>query len=213
MRGLGDSRPMTHRSFCRRCIVLLLALAPVALGVAQSTPLVPWDADTLLTWSSFQGTPPSNASQLAEVAAIHMTVKWHADFSVCAHRSGGYSWLGTVQDVVVSNTMNPRFSWVISSKATPAVLHHEQLHFDLNEAYRRKLELELSSVQVQGTTGQGTLDALDAKIKQTAKLILDDLSAMQTRFDQETSNGQNLVAQAQWEANIATWLVNPALVP
>ena len=191
--------------------LLILASASAALG--QSTQLIPWDAERLLSWGDFQCPPPANASQLSEAAAIHMTVKWHTQYAVRSERSGGYSWIGTVEDVLISNSMNPRFSWVISSKATAAILRHEQVHFDLNEVYARRLAETLSGVQVSGTTAENTLSQLGEMIQQTADDILDRLSVIQDRYDAETSHGTNASAQAQWESDIRAWLITPSLAP
>lgn len=203
---------MSRRSR-RICSLLVLVLFPAVLALAQSTQLIPWDADALLAWEDFQGVPPANAAQLSEVGAIHMTVKWHASYTVQSQRGNRYSWVGTMRDVIVSNLMNPRFSWVLSSKATPAGLHHEQLHFDLNEVYRRKLSEALSALRVEGSTAEATMGDLDARIKRTADDLLDRLTDMQDRYDLETSHSIDAVAQAEWENDIRVWLASPALAP
>jgi len=194
-------------------LLALLLLVSVSAALGQSTQLIPWDAERLIHWGDFQGAPPPNASQLSEAAAIHMTVKWHAQYAVRSERTEGYSWIGTVGDVLISNSMNPRFSWVISSKATAAILRHEQHHFDLNEVYARRLGETLAAVQVRGASAESTMSQLDERIQQTADDILDRLSMIQDRYDTETSHGTNDAAQAQWEADIRTWLVTPSLAP
>jgi len=197
----------------RICCLLVLALFLAVLAVAQSTQLIQWNEDTLLTWEDFQGVPPANAAQVSEVAAIHMTVKWHASYSIRSQHASGYAWAGTLEDVIVSNLMNPRFSWVVQSKATPAVLRHEQFHFHLNEVYKRKLLETLGGLQIQGSSAEAAMAAFDERIQQTADGILDRLSAVQERYDRETGNGTDSDAQARWEDDIQVWLVTPTLAP
>ena len=52
-----------------------------------------------------------------------MSLKYYAEYTVKSERGTGYAWVGWVTNVVVSNTMNPRFSWVVPSKATAEILH------------------------------------------------------------------------------------------
>lgn len=200
----------TSRRFCLLCLFLVI---PAISVLSHSTQLIPWDAETLLTWADFQGVPPANAGQLSEAASIHMTIKWHASYSVRSERTNGYSWTGCVQELVVSNMMNPRFSWVVQSKATPAILRHEQFHFDLNEVYRLRLVETLADLQIQGSTAEATMTALDERIQQTADGILDRLSAMQDLYDRETANSTDSDVQARWESDIQLWLATPSLAP
>jgi hypothetical protein len=193
-------------------VCLLIVIATIS-AFSQSTQLIPWDAETLLTWADFQGEPPANVGHLPDAAAVHVTIKWHTSYAVRSQRANGYSWLGSVQDLVVSNLMNPRFSWVVASKATPAILRHEQFHFNLNEVYRRKLAETLSGLQIQGSTAEATKALLDERIQETAAEILDRLSAIQTQYNQETASGTDSEAQKQWESDIQTWLATPSLAP
>ena len=185
---------------------------PTISVLSQSTQLIPWDAQELLTWADFQGVPPADAGQLSEAASIHMTIKWHASYSVRSQRGEGYSWMGSVQ-VIASNLMNPRFSWVVPSRATAAILRHEQFHFNLSEVYKRKLVQALDGLQVQGNTAEATMTALDELTQQTGAGILDQFSAMTDRYDQETANSTDSDAQAKWENDIQVWLATPSLAP
>jgi hypothetical protein len=196
--------------------VVLLAFAAClfATAVGQSTPLVPWEPDSPLIWADFQGVPPPNAAQLSEAAMIDMELKFHTEHAAKPERGSGYAWVGWVTSVIVSNTMNPRFSWVLPSKMSADILHHEQLHFDLNEVYRRRIEQELLKIEVHGPTAEATLSALKAEVERVGDGLLDWAKYVnEVLFDGETANGQKADVQAQWEENIRAWLANPALAP
>jgi len=202
---------------CRgRLFVALLGIVACVsvLAVGQSTPLIPWDPQRPLTWADFQGVPPSNASQLSEAAMIAMELKYYATYTVKSERGNGYAWVGWVETAIVSNTMNPRFSWVVRSRATDAILRHEQVHFDLNEVYRRRLESELLKIRVQGPTAEATLSALSAEIERVGDGLLDWAdNVIHDRYDAETGSGTRADVQARWEQDVASWLVTPALAP
>ena len=189
------------------CIIGFIAFDAALDGAVSG---IVWDAATPLTWDLFQATPPADAVHRTEAAAIHMAIRWHASYSVVF---GAGLWRGQVQSVTTTNTMQPSLSWVVPGKADDRVLSHEQAHFDLNEVYRRKLEALLACVQAQGLTKESVIDALDAALHRRADEVLTQLQAAQARYDAATCHGNNPAGQAQWEAQIAAWLLNPTAAP
>jgi len=139
-----------------------------------------------------------------------MTIRWHASYSVT---STGSMWAGRVQSVTVTNTMEPSLSWVVPGKGNARVLLHEQGHFDLNEVYRRKLEIVLLCLQSQSASKQDAIDELDAALHRQAGGVLKQLQAVQARYDAESGHGNGPSGQARWEAQIAGWLLNPIAAP
>ncbi len=201
----------TRRSAIRAGVLFLLVFlvtlgAPATANVAG----IEWDEASPITWALFQCSAPADAVNRSEAAAIHMTIRWHASYSVT---SSGSTWIGHVQSVTVTNTMEPSLSWVVPGKADAGVLQHEQAHFDLNEVYRRKLAILLPCLQAQSPTKQGAIDALNAALHRKASEVLAQLQKAQARFDAETRHGNGASAQARWEAQIATWLLNPSAAP
>ena len=190
------------------CLIGFAALAAASDGSVSG---IPWNAATPLTWDLFRAPPPADAVNRTEAAAIHMTIRWHAQYSVVSN--GGSSWTGHVQSVTVTNTMEPSLSWVVLGKADDRVLQHEQAHFDLNEVYRRKLEALLPCIQAQSVTKEGAIDALHAALHRRANEVLLQLQAAQAEYDAETGHGSNLSGQARWEEQIAAWLRNAASAP
>jgi len=189
------------------CLLGLTAFAATSDG---SAPGVPWDASTPLTWDLFRCAPPADAVHRSEAAAIHMTIRWNASYSVT---SNGGGWTGHVTSVAVTNTMEPSLSWVVPGKGDGRILRHEQAHFDLNEVYRRKLENLLPWLRAQSASKQGAIDGLDAALHRQANEILEQLRAVQARYDAESGHGNDPAGQARWEARIAAWLLNPAAAP
>jgi hypothetical protein len=193
-------------------VVLLVSLSTLAATMEGDMPRVDWNAAALIDWSLFQGTPPLDASQRTEAAAIHMTIRWRASYSVSS--IDGSSWAGRIASISVTNTMEPAYSWVVPGKAFDDVLTHEQLHFDLNEVYRRKLEcLLLATSACSNTSQQGAVDSLNSVLHQTAEVVLQKLSDMQTLYDSQTSHSSNRAEQARWQSLITAWLAAPSTAP
>jgi len=173
---------------------------------------VSWSADCRLTWDLFRGTPPPDAADLSEAAAIDMTIEWHVSY-VLRPSTQPAGWIGSVQGVTVTNTMDPEGSWVLPGRASDRVLTHEQAHFDLNEVYRRKLVAGLAGITARGGTLDRTRSTLEEEIHRVADNILDRLSDMQERYDEKTKRGTDPEEQAAWEETIAEWLEDPAAAP
>ena len=193
-----------------------LALFLCAVSVLATTETEPariaWDQAYPVTWDLFQATPPADAIYRTEAAAIHMTIRWHASYSVSS--TNGTNWIGQVSAITVTNTMEPTLSWAVPGKTSASVLHHEQLHFDLNEVYRRKLEcLLLGTGNCSGTTQQGAVDLLNTSLHQTANAVLLKLPEMQALYDSETAHGNNSAEQARWGSLINEWLASPTTAP
>ena len=192
----------------------MLLLCAVSVLAATETELthVSWDRAYPITWNLFQQTPPADAGHRAEAAAIHMTIRWHAGYSVSS--TDGSTWTGQVTSITVTHTMEPMLSWVVPGKTYASVLSHEQLHFDLSEVYRRKLEyLLLRTTTCTGTTQQEAVDLLNASLHQTAGAVLQKLSDMQDLYDLQTSHSENNAEQDRWETLINEWLAAPSTAP
>jgi hypothetical protein len=195
------------------CIVVLVTIAGVILYASQPTDLarVSWHPEHPITWDLFQGAPPQDASQKREAAAIHMTLQWSASYEI---RSSSAGFVGRVATVSVTNTMEPQLSLVVPGKQSDRLLHHEQIHFDLNEVYRRRIEACLLSIgSCQTSTQQEAIEWLDRRLHQVANGQLDRLESTHSLYDAQTSHGTNLQEQRRWDEQIREWLVAPASAP
>jgi len=196
------------RVFLSVLIALVMAVPIYAEAVADG---IAWDAARPLTWSDFLGAAPADAVHRNEPAAIHMTIHWRVSYS--ASSTNGRTWTGRVENSDVTNTMSPTLSWSVPGKLNELILLHEQTHFDLNEVYRRKVEYALLCVQVNGSSQQGVLDALNAQVHNLAGTLLNRLVEVQAQYDTECSHGLDQAAQTRWQEQIARWLIDPALAP
>lgn len=203
-----DSRARRLRIASILLAVLLLS-AIVFASEAQSESIA-WEQACPIGWSLFRAAPPADAVYRSEPAALHMTIRWRVGYAISA--TGG-NWSGRVNEVTVTNTMEPGLSWVVSSKAFDSVLEHEQTHFDLNEVYRRKLDCLLQTIQCNGSSQQAVLDSLNARIREIASALLSKVSEMHALYDEETNGGQDPAMQAQWNEQVRDWLETPTAAP
>ena len=101
------------------------------------------------------------------------------------------------KDFVVVSTYNYFYkyqSW--TTKNSPELLQHEQLHFDITEVQARKLRKVLENYSIHN------FQAAQKFLNDSYSRLIQEGVAMQNRYDMETQHGRNLVEQAKWEKKI-----------
>jgi hypothetical protein len=192
------------------CGIVVAALACASVAAAElPASYISWSADRPLTWGDFWTSAPAWAVQGNWVASPHLVINWSASFK--AVRTGTV-WTASVTSLTVTNAVDRSLSWAISSRTSPTALHHEQLHFNLHEVYRRLLEMTLGPMTSQASS-EAACQSLNDQLKSVSAQILQRAQNAQLQFDRDTANGTNLEAQAIWETQIASLLLNPAAAP
>jgi hypothetical protein len=119
--------------------------------------------------------------------------------------------------------MRPQFKNDPASPASKALLNHEQRHFDISEVYTRVVRKQMLDILNNKLVHEISCGAW-AECKQEVQSLDNRLrdaktkgkSAWQTeqdQYDQETNHGQNVTAQAAWNAKIDGWLADPSSAP
>ncbi len=185
-------------SSAARFVLLSLFVLVAHTCVAQDATKLVWRKDRPLKWSDFKG-------------RVDTSAKYHA-VSLC-EVFANYKW--TVKDNKYSLTFatgsyfNPSASWSAKAKQTPALLRHEQLHFDIAELFARVYLQRLNS-QVYNASFKSVIE----KINQDN---LRKLKVMQDKYDEETEHAEDQYRQAQWEKYITKLLrtsgsIKPAML-
>lgn len=142
-----------------------------------------WSADRKLTWEDYKGTPPPNRD--TNVAA---RTSCRFGIRIDTMYASGIR-------VVVTNEFICRQSSVRPGRKTPALLAHEQLHFDLCEVYARMLRKQLANT----TLTPGNINKVSTNtFLETYKIYKE----RQWAYDEETLHGLKPAAQAHWKEAI-----------
>ena len=159
--------------------VLPKTAAPTAV------PPVPWSTGRQLTVADFRGRP-TPAEPHAALTSATIDAK-----GAC------YDNLFTAD---VKAMFDPATSWVRDpATITPALLRHEQLHFDIAEVYARRLRLIFARAHPNCVQLQSTFRRL-------SQSLYTEWEREESRYDQETNHGLNLTQQAFWERQTAVRL-------
>ena len=161
-----------------------LFLGVTVFGQKNEVETIKWSVEKLV-WEDFKGKP--NPSK---------------DHHAASTRSGiTYSWSYTAKpegidlDFDVFSNFYPESSWVISGEETPALLAHEQLHFDISELFARKL-LKAFQAYVPMRNIRRDLTKIYQQIEAERKRT-------QLLYDRQTNHGLLKEAQQEWEMRIA----------
>ena len=164
---------------------LLLGYVSPTPAPTQTTPpkpeVIAWTAQRKLTWADFKN-QPTPADRLAALTSANIDVQ-----------------VGC-QDFVFSSQVQavfmPTESWVReATKASPDLLRHEQLHFDITELYARRLRQKLSQTQFD-------CQHLQPKFQNLTKAMFAEWQREEVRYDQTTNHGLNKVQQQFWETQV-----------
>jgi len=144
---------------------------------------ISWTPSRKLVWEDFKK-PDNNypSGAIADAAAVSS-----CGISVISARKGLFSAQAFVFAVFVTND-----SWVRPDAKDPAVLTHEQAHFDLAELYARKMRKIIKEAG-----NEGVLLATAVHQRYYTEYV-----QRQTRYDMETQHGIDTEAQQQWLTTI-----------
>ena len=142
-----------------------------------------WRAERPLTWEDFQGQPDFRSEKTAYTKS-RIKSKW--------------SYTGDKLTYKVYAIFEPSNSWARKPK-TDHLLAHEQLHFDITEAYARMLRREFARIEDPETMGSDGIKAITRGVRE-------EWHRRQKEFDRETDHSVNEEAEARWRAEIKAML-------
>ena len=143
-----------------------------------------WSDHPVLSWGDFQGAV--NAASRESAAATHCGIGFRA----------GKVGAGGKPGIVVYNTFYINKSWVKPDAKMPAILLHEQGHFDLCEIYTRALKSRMADVDMNAVSLKSVLEEIYFDVKK-------QYERRQQAYEDETVHGTNFAQQQRWHDIIA----------
>jgi len=152
--------------------LLLLVLTAAQLSYNE----VIWDQESKLDWTDFNHSHKNDHYAALTASGI----------------SFSYTAKETTYDIEVFAVFDRDESWVNTKKASPKLLKHEQLHFDITELWTRKLRKAITHAEY---IDDGVLnDLYDEHLQGLAK--------MQAFYDEESHHSLNRDMQKAWEEGV-----------
>ncbi len=187
------------------------------LGTAELIVVQPewlyWMSNRPLTWEDFKGEPPRRPGNVAGQICLDLDYEYKAS----AQSAPGSSVLEVrLLEVRVWNRMDRNRSWVLPEHRRSDVLEHEQIHFDINEVYRRLIQAELEKLARSLVLRVHGLDEAKNRLAQEVQQIFmryhRKLQEVHDLFDADVEKG-GLSAQREWRRKVDRWLINPQEAP
>jgi hypothetical protein len=152
----------------------------------QSIQLKHWKPKSKHAWTDFRGFPPNGDPRPAssiigfsysyEIKRDTLIFKCITDFNCTA-------------------------SWYRKEKASPALLKHEDLHFDIGESYCRGLKKLVKETSFAYTD-------FKQKIDNIVKYVYKEVADYQRAYDQQTDHARIQKEQQKWEHKVFTDLLS-----
>ncbi|WP_143708918.1 hypothetical protein [[Flexibacter] sp. ATCC 35208] len=144
-----------------------------------------YQSDRKLQWSDFQATPPAHPRSGA------------VSYSSFAYEGGSIR----KKDTLYINLTLQTFHIKSASWVTPAVrddysLAHEQLHFDITWLVAMRFRKKVTHMAL-------TAEDYDSMIQYEYIEFFREMNRLQKAYDNETSHGQNYIAQYRWRQAIS----------
>lgn len=164
-------------------ILILISVITAASGVSQPSgdpdrDLLTWNEFYKLQWHDFQGVPDENrmgdAGTVVQIKAKPFLVKKEIKYDVVALFNRGKSW---------------------ARDQSPALLAHEQLHFDIAELYARKIRKKIKELNRRGVN---EIKVYNAAIHE----LLQESNEIDEQYDLETLHGAMSRKQAAWREKV-----------
>lgn len=146
--------------------------------------LVEWTDTTKVKWDDYKGGITDTAKIASSSCGIY-----------CIPQV-----IGDSASVTLIAYLDRSKSWVSRRNTDSLFLKHEQGHFDLTEAYARKLRKKISTIRP-------ARENFSAEIKKFYNWAWEDLQKQQAAYDKATDEGGVDFAQRVWDTHIANLLL------
>jgi hypothetical protein len=194
-----------------RCPSLLVIVTFVSIATAAATPAIEWNPARPLTWDDFLGAVPARIDA-SRVAESNTSISWSYRYEVEWQRQ---RCVFRIVSIDSTTGFHPDSSWARPEHRTPAVLEHEQGHFDITRIYQQRFaETTRELVGVSRECGGGrrarVARNIEREIDRLAGSVYDAIWQQQTKeqnaYDRETNHGIDSQIQTEWTNRIAAQL-------
>ncbi|MFN3346557.1 MAG: hypothetical protein ACK42E_01920 [Candidatus Bipolaricaulaceae bacterium] len=172
-----------------------------------------WMSTRPLTFEDFKGQPPRQPGNA--VGQICMDIDYEYKGSARSTPDGSALEVQLLE-VRVWNRMDRNRSWILPDHKRPEVLEHEQIHFDINEVYRRLIQAELEKLARTLVLRVHGLDEARERLAQEVQKVFlryyRKLQEVHDLFDADVEKG-GLSTQKEWRRRVDRWLANPWEAP
>jgi len=172
-----------------------------------------WMSNRPLAWEDFLAPPPRQRGEAVAQVCLSLTYEYGA---TARAEPGGPGLLVRLTEVRVHNRVDRNRSWALPEHRRPDVLEHEQIHFDINEVYRRLLQEELdrlaARLELRAFGVEEAWQKLREEVDKVYMRFWRKCQEVHDLFDKEVRE-RGPMAQREWRERVNRWLRNPREAP
>lgn len=173
-----------NRNLSKLCwMICLIAFVTPTFGQMEES----IEAETMIEWSE------SRPLEWKDYAYRRIRLKGSMALTMVKHSVKGYLRNGLPEFEIKVLFRRPN-SWT-SDTTSLDLLGHEQLHFDIAELYRRKIEQEIIKLQQNK-------EKKAAVYREEIKRVLAEFNVYSRRYDRESDHGKSRPEQARWKIEV-----------
>lgn len=189
-----------------RRLVLLVAVGGLLAGIGQAR-----EFDTVVetthrkvTWDDFKGRE-FQGNRWDDGSWAHLTSAMVVEPARIVPRElPDGTWVAVQSQVEAYAVMDKDLSGAAPGASSPELLAHEQLHFDITEAFARRLVPRLDPIEGTGRDARSAVEDLQRKLQEAYDQANKELLAYQNSYDAETRHGTRRKVQKKWSEKAAT---------
>ncbi|MEM7582231.1 MAG: DUF922 domain-containing protein [Acidobacteriota bacterium] len=164
-----------------------------------------------VTWDDFKGKAKTPGSARWDDGSwAHLTSAMVIESTrIVPRQAEDGSWIAELsRSPQVYAVMDKDMSGAAPGANSPELLAHEQLHFDITEAFARRLTIQIASLVGQGSTAPSAVEDLQQKLQSRYDAQARELLAYQNSYDSETRHGIRRKAQKKWSQKVGELFAN-----
>ncbi|GAB4290668.1 MAG: hypothetical protein Kow0068_16090 [Marinilabiliales bacterium] len=158
----------------------------IVFHVYNNDIFVYWEERNIVTWDDFK-----KVKNLKGDEAAYIRVATHSEFE----------YQNDSLTVTIRTYMDPKNSFVEKDNESDYLLKHEQLHFDIQEIYSRKMRKRIKETNLSFNSLSKELDIIFKEEMKRAE-------EFQNQYDKETNHSLNKEVQQKWEQKVIKELDN-----
>ncbi|MCH9650090.1 MAG: DUF922 domain-containing protein [Deltaproteobacteria bacterium] len=157
-----------------------------------------------VTWKDFKGKlPKSLGPKAAHIASAILLKNFDID-----SRQDGEDWVARPTKICLYASMNKLESARRVGHEKPALLAHEQAHFDITEVFTRTLYGKVKAMVVRDSDPGQAAAQLRSQVAVLYQETVAEWKAMQSRYDSESLHGTHKRKQKRWLAQVKKLLAD-----
>ncbi|MCH9650091.1 MAG: hypothetical protein K0U98_17780 [Deltaproteobacteria bacterium] len=151
-----------------------------------------------ISWEDYKGKRPRSMGPAAARIQAGIELK---SFEVETKKEGDV-WVVRAKDICLYSFLDKFKSFYQADVATSIALAHGQGHFDLTEAFTRRLYWTLVGLEARNSEVGLASAELRSRISAEYQKALREWQAMEDLYDKETGHGGYALAQRKWKKKI-----------